>query len=55
MLEGKEEMRLEMAENLLTMGLSISKVIQATKLLPETVQAMADKLPQPEKSNFLSI
>ena len=43
-LEGILEMKLEVAENLLKMGLSITKVIQATKLSPETVQTMAERL-----------
>ncbi|MCM1278774.1 MAG: Rpn family recombination-promoting nuclease/putative transposase [Robinsoniella sp.] len=47
-LEGKEEGRwenkLEVAENLLEMGLSIAKVIQATKLPLKTVQELTEKL-----------
>ena len=42
--EGKLEMKLEVAESLLKMGLSITKVIQATKLPLETVQSMAERL-----------
>ena len=42
--EGKLEMKLEVAENLLKIGLSITKVIQATNLPLETVQSMAERL-----------
>ncbi len=41
--EGRLEGILEIAENLLKMGISIKKVVQATKLPTETVQAMADE------------
>ncbi len=42
-LEGILENKLEIAEKLLEMGISVIKVVQATRLPAETVQAMADE------------